>query len=208
MRIRVLGWASDHGRDFPWRHVSDEYGVAVTEILLQQTTAAAVGRMYERFFCKFPGWTEMAAADVTELRAEVAHLGLGERRAARLSELASWVVENGGSLPSDREGLEAIPGVGQYVASAVLSQVHMEPEPLLDVNMARVLECVFGERERADLRDDPWLQHLARRVFPGTEAGWAVLDFAAAVCKPRPLCQECPLAERCSWFAACTVASD
>jgi len=104
-------------------------------------------------------------------------------------------------LPKTRDGLQALPGIGQYVASAVLVYVYGRPAPLLDTNMARVLERFFGDRQLADIRYDPYLQELAQAVVDGNDAksvNWAVLDLAATVCRLRaPRCIECPLATRC-----------
>jgi len=74
----------------------------------------------------------------------------------------------------------------------------------MDVNMARVLERFFGPRKLADIRYDPYLQKLARDILPrkgAKEFNWAVLDFAALVCRTRqPLCPTCTLRTRCLFF--------
>jgi A/G-specific adenine glycosylase len=107
----------------------------------------------------------------------------------------------GGRLPSEREELERLPGVGQYVAGAVLAICHGKREPLLDVNMARLLERYFGRRKMADIRYDPYLQALSRLVLPNRgvkEFNWAMLDFASMICTARnPDHQYCPLRIHC-----------
>jgi A/G-specific adenine glycosylase len=91
--------------------------------------------------------------------------------------------------------------VGEYVANAVCLLCHGTPAPLLDVNMARVLERAFGARETSDIRYDPWLQALSRRVVQHAKArdlNWAILDLAATVCAARlPRCAECPVHKFC-----------
>ncbi len=81
--------------------------------------------------------------------------------------------------------------------------IYKKPYPLLDVNMSRVLERFFGPREMSDIRYDPYLQDLAYRVVDipePQEINWAILDFAAAVCKARtPICEGCPLNEKCKF---------
>lgn len=196
-REKLMEWAKENGRDFPWRHTDDEYRIVVTEILLQQTTASAVTGLYESLFAAYPDWKSLDAAPETELRERIAVLGLGSQRARRLKALASWVAEHDWRIPATREELEDVPGVGQYVASALLAVKYGQPEPMLDVNMARVLERFFGERELADIRDDPWLQTISRLACGGAEAGWAVLDLGAAVCRPDPYCNGCPTKEGC-----------
>lgn len=194
-RIGLLDWAKENGRDFPWRHTDDEYRIVVTEILLQQTTATAVARLYDTLFAAFPNWRALAGAAEQELRNLVGVLGLGPQRTRRLQALADWVAKNQWTLPRAREGLEQVPGIGQYVAGSLLAVKYGKEEPMLDVNMARVLERYFGERELADIRDDPWLQTLSRIACGGPEMGWAALDFGAAVCRARiPRCGTCALA--------------
>jgi A/G-specific adenine glycosylase len=197
-RERIMAWAAENGRDFPWRHTDDEYRIAVTEILLQQTTAAAVAKLYDGFFTQFPTWQALHKASPDELWAAISKLGLGNQRTVRLKSLADWVASNGWCLPATRHELEDVPGVGQYVASALLAIKYGEPEPLLDVNMARVLERFFGARELADIRDDPWLQILARSVAVTAAESWRTLDFASLVCAARaPDCSACPVHTNC-----------
>ena len=202
IRGRLQSWWVEHARDFAWRHTRDEYRVAIAEVLLQQTTATAAATLYLTFLKRFPSWQILAAATSDDVQELVTPLGLGARRAARLHHLARWVTTHGHELPVKREDLEGVPGIGPYVASAILA-TRGEPEPLLDVNMVRVIERLFGVRERADLRADPWLQHVSRRLFPGLEMGWTVLDFASAICRARaPRCNACPLASRCMYASS------
>ncbi len=106
-----------------------------------------------------------------------------------------------GRFPKSRIELEELPGVGQYVASAVILFCHAGREPLLDVNMARVLERCFGARKLADIRYDPWLQALARQFVDHPQAAklnWAVLDLASKICRTNePQCNACPLQTDC-----------
>ena len=113
------------------------------------------------------------------------------------------MVRRRGEFPTDRRQIEALPAVGQYVASAVMLFAHGRPEPLLDVNMARVLERVFEPRRLVDIRYDPWLQTLARilvRSVRSAEVNWAVLDVAALYCRSsKPRCVNCPLQRKCNY---------
>jgi A/G-specific adenine glycosylase len=173
--------------------------VAVTEILLQQTAAATVAKHWDGFFASFPSPAALLQAPPRQLHEHLAPLGLATQRERRLRTLAAWLLEHD-HLPRERDDLERVPGIGQYVASAIMATCYDEPEPLLDVNMARVLDRFFGPRQLADIRDDPWLQELARAVCPGARLGWAVLDFAALVCRPRrPRCQGCPMRSGCTF---------
>jgi A/G-specific adenine glycosylase len=203
-RRRMLGWFYAHGRRFPWRNKSaSRYRKVIAEVLLQRTQAATVGRFFPHFIKRFPSWGELALASEEQFREYLQPLGLWRRRAASLHELASEMVRRRGRFPRTRDQIEALPGVGQYIANAILLLCHGDPEPLLDVNMARVIERYFGPRHLADIRYDPYLQALAKAVVAGKQStmiNWAVLDHASLVCKRRlPLCGICPVARHCSY---------
>jgi A/G-specific adenine glycosylase len=108
-----------------------------------------------------------------------------------------------GRFPTKREEIESLPGIGQYIANAIEVFCSNKRRPLLDVNMARVLERYFGPRKLADIRYDPYLQKLAHDVLPRKkikEFNWAILDFGALVCKARnPACNNCSLAKKCKF---------
>ena len=113
------------------------------------------------------------------------------------------MVKRKGKLPKERNDLESIPFMGQYIANAVELVIFNEPSPLVDVNMARVLERYFGEREMSDIRYDPYLQNLSYKIVKhekAKEVNWAILDFAALICKAqKPLCTICLLNKKCNY---------
>lgn len=198
-RTRLSGWFALNGRSFSWRYVDNQYLVVIAEALLQRTTATAVEAFLPAFLRRFPTWEAIREAKLDELEAQLRPVGLWRRRAASLKELSTRLVEADG-LPASHEELLGLPGVGQYIANAVSLVVHGERRALLDSNMARVLERFFGARQLVDIRYDPYLQELASRVVDAEDAkaiNWAILDLAAAICRPRPRCEACPLAKRC-----------
>jgi A/G-specific adenine glycosylase len=206
-RKRVLNWYGQNGRAFWWRRRRlSAYQLVVAETLLQRTQASAVEKHIRKFLTRFRSWSSLARASLRGLQQTLKPLGLWRRRAVALRSLARTVVKNRGKLPANRESLELTPGIGQYIASAVLTYWHGQAEALLDVNMARVLERFFGPRQLTDIRYDPYLQKLARKaVHPRRprEYNWGVLDFAALVCTPRkPRCAECPLRTRCRYYSS------
>lgn len=201
-RNRVCQWAGANGRRLPWRQPGQSlYQLIVTEVLLQQTRAETVSRVYDDFFGAYPDWNSLASADLAELQDMLRPVGIWRRRSTRLVELAQRVLELGGALPTERDDLEKLPAVGQYVASAALLFQGVSREPLLDSGMARVLERFFGPRVLADIRHDAYLQKLAREVVDcdkPIEANWSILDLAALVCRVRePRCFDCTLREMC-----------
>lgn len=209
---RLLEWFKSHGRDFPWRDESaTAYIKILSEVLLQRTRAEVVAGFLPRFLEHFPTWDHLATATEEDLRQFLQPIGLWRRRAASLEKLAREMSRRGGEFPSSREEIEELPGVGQYIANAILLFCFAEPQPLLDVNMARVLERFFGPRKLADIRYDPYLQELSRIVI-GREpilTNWAILDHAALVCKPlKPLCEICPVCSKCKYARDALAGAD
>jgi A/G-specific adenine glycosylase len=201
---RLVAWFEENGRDFAWRASGlPWYEALLAEVFLQRTTATAVARLLPGFLGRYPDWETIASAPDDELAEALRPFGLWQRRLATLKPLAARMAALGGAVPATREAIEDLPGVGQYIANAMLVVCHGEAQPLLDVNMARVLERYFHPRTRADIRYDPYLQALSRAVLVGVDAkvmNWAILDFAALVCRSRaPRCPECPLASGCRY---------
>lgn len=203
MRGDLLDWYRVHGRDFPWRKAGASIFERVcVEVLLQRTRVETVALVYPRFFSRFTGWGDIAVASPDELEEMFRPLGLWRRRAAALKAMAAYASEHNGMFPASKEALADVPAVGQYVMNAILLFQHGQAKPLLDVNMARLLERFLRPREKADLRHDPWLQAAAHWLVRGGEpitVNWAVLDFASLVCRRRsPKCETCLLRTRCN----------
>lgn len=202
-RRQLLKWYAQHGRVFSWRAAANLFQKIVTEVLLQRTQAQTVERIFPSFFGQFNSWQAIHAADVEMLGNALRPIGLWRRRAVALKALGEEMVRRGGVFPKDRAILETLPAVGQYVANAILLFVHQKPSPLLDTNMARVLERVFEPRVLADIRYDPGLQNLAHKLVQSKYAvqiNWAVLDVGALHCRPKnPACDNCPLCANCSY---------
>lgn len=201
---RLEFWFQRHGRDFPWRRAGemDIYQLVLVELLLQRTRAETVSSFCGEFFLKFPSWKSLAASSQTELEAALKSVGLYRRRAELFRALGQAVCKQNARLPDSREELERLPGIGPYMASAILMYRDRLPEPLLDGGIARLLERYFGSRELADIRHDPFLNTIAHRVVRAADspknANWAMLDVAAKICLKRgPRCCNCPLSERC-----------
>ncbi|MBW0147864.1 hypothetical protein [Marinobacter arenosus] len=196
-------WFARSGRDFPWRHPDISiYEVVILELLLQRTRAETVSKHYSFFFDSFPDWRALAEASTSVLESQLKPFGLYRRRAEVFQSLGKEVNKLEGKLPHSRDELKALPGLGDYIVNAILMYRDGLPTPLLDVNMARVLERFFGSREYADIRHDPYLLTLSERVVSTSDnpssINWAVLDLARIVCKKQnPACNECPLAAFC-----------
>ena len=204
LRRRLLSWFKRSGRSFPWRDPGrTSYEVVVAEILLQRTTAAGVARAYAGFLERYPSWATLAQAPPDGLEKALRPLGLWRRKALALQCLAQSVEEHGGVIPGTRAELERLRGIGPYTASAVLAMVYGRAEPLLDVNMVRLLGRLLGSPGGEAGTRGP-LHAFALRLVRGKrslEINWAVLDFGALVCRARqPHCPECPLRTGCQSF--------
>lgn len=201
-RRLILSWFRKEGRSFPWREPdASDYVKVISEVLLQRTRAETVAAFFPRFVADFPSWLCLAAGEDADLGTLLKPIGLWKRRTISLRALGREMLARDGIFPKHRAEIESLPGIGQYIASAVLLFCHQRREPLLDVNMARVLERCFGPRKLVDIRYDPWLQSLSRRVVGGKNAiqlNWGILDLAAKICTiQRPACFACPVRSCC-----------
>jgi A/G-specific adenine glycosylase len=201
----ILSWYKENKRIFPWRKKgANEYHLIISEVLLQRTKAETVANFFPIFIDKYPSWEVLANASINELQEFLKPIGLYKQRGERLFKLAQEIKKRGYKLPGTKEEFEELPLVGQYIANAYDIFIKRSPAPLLDVNMARLLERFFGPRELADIRYDPYLQNLAWSVIKHEhfkELNWGILDFSAKNCTARkPMCYGCALSESCFEF--------
>ncbi|MFL5328309.1 MAG: A/G-specific adenine glycosylase [Gemmataceae bacterium] len=203
LRRRLLAWFDRHRRDLPWRHNRDPYRIWVSEVMLQQTTVAAVVPYFDRFMAAFPTLADLAAADEQAVLKHWAGLGY-YRRAKHLHQAARLLVAAGGSLPDDPEVWRALPGVGRYILGAVLSQAFDRRMPIIEANSLRVICRLFGQTgDPKSAAVQKWLWQTAEALLPKSRAGdfnQALMELGALVCTPaQPRCSQCPL--RCDCVA-------
>lgn len=198
----LLKWFDAHRRDLPWRTDRDPYRIWVSEVMLQQTTVAAVVPFFERFLVAFPTVQVLAAAD--EQRVLKLWEGLGYYRRARHLHAAAkqLAADHGGTLPDDPAKWAALPGVGRYILGAVLSQAFDRKLPIVEANSLRVLARLFGYRgDPREGEGKAWVWSAAEKVLPEKRAGdfnQALMELGAIVCTPvAPACGKCPLAKQC-----------
>lgn len=201
----ILNWYSKNGRDFVWRKKTiTNYEIIIAEIFLQRTKAETVNKFLPSFYEKYPNWKQLGEVTEIDLQTTLRPLGLYNQRGTRLYKLAQEIKKRNGIFPRSREVVEELPMMGQYITNAFELYILNKPAPLLDVNMARVLERFFGPRQLADIRHDPFLQGLANSVVNHAESriiNWAVLDFAALICRTRdPKCITCLLGTECIYL--------
>jgi A/G-specific adenine glycosylase len=202
LRTCLLAWFDEYHRKLPFRGTRDPYRVWVSEVMLQQTTVAAVGPYYERFISTFPDVQALAVAD----EAAVLRLweGLGYYRRARHLHAAAKQLANqfGNDLPDDPELWHSLPGVGRYILGAVLSRSFDRKLPIVEANSLRLLARLFGYRSDPRTGEGKkWVWQAAERVLPDQRVGdfnEALMELGALVCSPdMPRCGECPLRRMC-----------
>jgi A/G-specific adenine glycosylase len=208
----LLQWYDRHARDLPWR-VSparrvagvrpDPYAVWLSEIMLQQTTVAAVERYFRRFMALWPDVIALAAEDDDRVMAEWAGLGYYARARNLLRCAREVSTRFGGQFPDDPQALRALPGIGPYTAAAIAAIAFDRPAAVMDGNIERVMARLFAVQTPLP-RAKPELAALAARLTPAERPGChaqALMDLGATVCTPRnPSCTLCPLARFCAGF--------
>jgi A/G-specific adenine glycosylase len=199
-RRALLDWYRRNGRALPWRKTKDPYRIWVSEVMLQQTTVKTVLPYYERFLLSFPSVERLAAAEEEDVLAAWSGLGY-YHRARNLRRGARHVVaQHGGRFPKTLEAALAVPGVGLYTASAILSIAYGVPLPVVDGNVRRVLARLLvlrGPRWKADGPYYNRAEELLDREQPG-DWNQALMELGATVCTPRePACPACPLKVPC-----------
>jgi A/G-specific adenine glycosylase len=209
----LLGWYDVHARVLPWRVAPsdrargvqpDPYRVWLSEIMLQQTTVAAVRDYFHRFTARWPDVTALAKAADEDVMAEWAGLGY-YARARNLLKCARAVVANhGGRFPETRDALLALPGIGPYTAAAVAAIAFDEAATVVDGNVERVTARLFAVETPLPVAK-PELTALAARMTSGERPGdhaQAMMDLGATICTPRgPNCGICPIRAFCKAHA-------
>ena len=214
----LLDWYDSHARDLPWRVgpadrargvQPDPYRVWLSEIMLQQTTVAAVTSYFQRFVALWPDVAALAAAEDAQVMAQWAGLGY-YARARNLLKCARVVArDHDGRLPGTYDALITLPGIGPYTAAAIAAIAFDQPAAVMDGNVERVMARLM-EEHRPLPGIKPVLKAHAERLTPQTRPGdyaQAVMDLGATICSPKsPACGICPLRDPCGARANGTAA--
>ncbi|WP_137390316.1 A/G-specific adenine glycosylase [Rhodoligotrophos defluvii] len=200
----LLAWYDRHRRDLPWRAPAgtkpDPYKVWLSEIMLQQTTVAAVRDYFRKFLLRWPTVTDLAAAPLEDVLKAWAGLGY-YARARNLHKCAGIVARHhGGRFPDEFAVLKSLPGIGEYTAGAIAAIAFDQPHVAVDGNVERVMARLFAiETPLPDAK--PALKGLASGLVPARRPGdfaQALMDLGATICAPRKAnCLICP------WSAPC-----
>lgn len=213
----LLAWYDVHARELPWRVspadrqdgvMPDPYRVWMSEIMLQQTTVAAVKDYFHRFTLRWPRVQDLAAARDEDVMGEWAGLGY-YARARNLLKCARHVTdEHEGMFPDTYDALLKLPGIGPYTAAAIASIAFDRAETVLDGNVERVM-ARFHDVHDPLPGSKPMLRQHAEQHTPQKRPGdhaQAVMDLGATVCTPKsPACGICPLMAGCNGRLAGTA---
>lgn len=202
----VIEWFDRNARDLPWRHNPEPWAVMVSEFMLQQTPVARVLPVFEGWMLRWPTPRDLAAARPGDAVRAWGRLGY-PRRALRLHAAAVVIVDDhGGEVPSDREALLALPGVGEYTASAVASFAFGQRHAVLDTNVRRVLARVVDGVELPTPAPTATERRQAEAMVPEVDAPrWAAatMELGALVCTAKTArCEACPITDHCAWHRA------
>jgi A/G-specific adenine glycosylase len=203
---KLLSWYNANARILPWRLPpgsrvqADPYAIWLSEVMLQQTTVAAVKPYYATFMARWPRVENLAAAEDADVMAAWAGLGYYARARNLLACARAVVRDHAGGIPDTYDELRTLPGLGDYTAASVAAIAFGRAVPVIDANVERVMARVCAiDRPLAKAR--PAIRAILAPLVPNDVPGdfaQAVMDLGATVCTPRnPRCMLCPLAEIC-----------
>ena len=200
----LLHWYAVDKRALPWRagegERADPYRVWLSEVMLQQTTVAAVRPYFEKFTGRWPNVDALAAAEDADVMTAWAGLGYYARARNLLACARVVAAEHGGHFPDNEAELRKLPGIGRYTAAAIASIAFARRAVVVDGNVERVVSRLFAVKEALPGARER-LYALADGLTPQAQCGdyaQAMMDLGATICTPRsPACWRCPLAGMC-----------
>ena len=202
VRRRLFIWHKDNYRDFPWRHSKDPYRIMIAEFMLHRTRAEQVEPVYKDFIKKYPDVDSLASANPVEVNKVTEKLGL-HWRGKHFINAAIFIKDNlRGRIPDSRDRLLSIPGIGQYVAGAILTVVFNKKGWVVDSNIARFIDRFYGLKLSGEIRRKREVIEISKKLYQTTKAReltFSLLDFSALVCKPtNPVCDFCIIKMKCN----------
>lgn len=197
----LCAWDSQYRRMFPWRTTDNPFHIMMAELMLRRTQARQVVNIYTTFVAEYPDAAALAFAPEEEVARSLFSLGLAWRVPAFQQIARRLVEEYDGKVPASYDALIALPGIGDYVASAVCCFAFAQAISIIDTNTVRVAGRLFGVPTHAESRR----RKPVRRILEGLldrknprQYNFAMLDLAALLCTPaNPQCAHCPLVSCC-----------
>ena len=197
-------WFGETQREFPWRVERTPYKVWVSEVMLQQTRASVAIPYFQRWLKLFPDVRSLANASPEQVIKAWEGLGYYSR-ARNLHAGAKQIMEQfGGKIPSNREALESIKGLGPYTVGAILSFGFHQRAPAVDGNVTRALSRYFLIEENVSKQKTKRLIEEKAAGILDEKEPWvtaeALIELGAMICLPKPQCAACPLRKNCRAF--------
>ncbi len=198
---KLNAWYRKNARDLPWRRTKDPYKIWISEIMLQQTTVAAVIPYYEKWIKNFPTVYEAASAPLQKILR--AWQGLGYYTRAKNIHKSAQIIaqEYHGKIPQDPQALRKLPGFGPYTVGAVLSIAFNERRPIIDANVRRVIMRQNATVGPAEPSQDRGILAFLDQVMPKKENNifnQALMELGALIChNGEPRCRICPVRSTC-----------
>jgi len=197
---QVVQWYLDHGRhDLPWRKKVTPYRIWISEIMLQQTQVKTVIPYFKNFIKKFPSQKKLSEASEDQVLA--AWSGLGFYRRARNIFATKEIIKNnyGNRFPNEFQQIIELPGIGKSTAGAIMSLAYLDPHPILDGNVKRVISRFL--KKELDLLKEAELWKLSQEMLSRDDCfsyTQGIMDLGATICTPsNPSCDECPVNSQC-----------
>ena len=191
---KILEWRSNNHFYFPWRDTENLWHALVAEILLQRTKAEQVVKVFNEFCIKYP-----TPSDYTQEKNCKTFDSLGLKwRARELHKLAE--ILSGKEIPSEKEELIRLPGVGDYIASAFRSLHLRKYDVIIDSNVVRLFGRYYGIQTDGETRRKKWFKKIVESMTPENDFrdyNYGLIDFTRTVCKPKPLCTDCLMTIHC-----------
>lgn len=212
-RHNLLEWGQEHFRAFPWRQTDDAYRVLISEILLHRTQASQVLPTYQAFLQCYPDLAMLAQASKEELHHILYSLGLRWRIDLLQRMAVDLMTRFHGKIPQEKEQLLSLPGVSEYIASAVRCFAWGIQEPIIDTNVVRIIARVFDltlkDSSRRNQQYRKLITALVDPIHPRMY-NYSLLDLAAQICtkKSPPRCTQCPLQQLCVFGIRVLTQSD
>lgn len=204
IRRALLHWRKKAGRAFWWRAERDPYRLALVEVLLRQTRASTTEQQIAEFVSRYASPGLLFGVPLATLTDDLRPFGLHRQRATQLRELGEYLSARANKMPRHVEELLQLPAIGPYAASAIRCFAFGAREPVVDVNVARIVQRVFGIHvERGEPRRNSEIWRIARLLVRRGNPrllNWALLDLGALICTQRnPKCEICPIMQACRW---------
>jgi A/G-specific adenine glycosylase len=197
---QVVQWYLDHGRhDLPWRKKVTPYRIWISEIMLQQTQVKTVIPYFKNFIKKFPSQKKLSEASEDQVLA--AWSGLGFYRRARNIFATKEIIKNnyGNRFPNEFQQIIELPGIGKSTAGAIMSLAYLDPRPILDGNVKRVISRFL--RKELELMKEAELWILSKEMINTDDCfsyTQGIMDLGATICTPsNPSCSQCPVNSQC-----------